>query len=97
MLQRADQVLADPYGDRSGRPGTRFLNPAAFALPALGTIGNHARNSIRGPRQWSFDMAVSRIFPLADQRFEFRVEAYNVTNSFRAIPPLSFSVIPRSG
>jgi hypothetical protein len=30
---------------------------------------------------------VSRIFPLGDQRFEFRVEAYNVTNSFRAIPP----------
>ena len=87
VLQRADQVLADPYGDRSGRPGTRYLNPAAFALPALGSLGNIERNSIRGPRQWSFDMALSRIFPVGDQRFEFRVEAYNVTNSFRAIPP----------
>lgn len=84
VLQRADQVLPNPYLDRSGRPGTQYLNPAAFALPALGTLGNHARNSIRGPRQWSFDMALSRIFPVGDnERLEFRVEAYNVTNSFR--------------
>jgi hypothetical protein len=87
VLQRADQVLENLYGDRSGGPGTRFLNPAAFALPALGTIGNIGRNAIRGPRLWSFDMALSRIFPLGDQRFEFRVEAYNVTNSFRAVNP----------
>jgi hypothetical protein len=88
VLQRADQVLANPYGDASGRPGTRFLNPAAFALPALGTLGNGGRNSVRGPRQWTFDMALSRIFPVTDtQRLEFRVEAYNVTNSFRASNP----------
>jgi len=88
VLQRADQILANPYGDTSGRPGTTYLNPAAFALPALGTIGNAVRNSVRGPRQWSFDMALSRIFPLGDvQRLEFRVEVYNVTNSFRAMDP----------
>lgn len=88
VLQRADQVLANPYGDTSGRPGTRFLNRAAFALPALGTLGNIGRNALRGPRQWSFDMALSRLFPLGDShRLEFRVEAYNVTNSFRAVNP----------
>src|SRR3989442_4603316 len=32
--QRALQVLGNPYGDKSGRPGTNFLNPAAFVIPA---------------------------------------------------------------
>jgi hypothetical protein len=82
--QRPNQVLDNPYGDRSGRPGTNWLNPAAFALPALGTYGDVGRNSVVGPPTWSFDMALSRVFRLGDRdRLEARVEAYNVTNSFR--------------
>jgi hypothetical protein len=87
-LQRADQVLASVYGDTSARPGVAFLNPAAFALPALGTLGNVGRNSVRGPRQWSFDMALTRAFTILEgQRLEFRAEAFNVTNSFRPVDP----------
>lgn len=83
-LQRANQVLADPYLDKSGRPLSQFLNPAAFALPALGTSGNSGRGSIQGPPTWSFDVALSRAFRLAEnQRLEVRAEAYNVTNTFR--------------
>jgi hypothetical protein len=84
MHQRANQILANPYGDRSGRPLTLYLNPAAFALPNTGTTGNVGRNSIMGPGSWSFDMALSRTFQVKEsQRMEFRVEAFNVTNSFR--------------
>ncbi len=82
--QRVNQVLANPYLDKSGRPDTQFLNPAAFAQPALGTLGNLGRGSIQGPPTWSFDTALSRAFRMGEtQRFEVRVEAYNLTNSFR--------------
>ena len=81
--QRASQLSGTPYGNGSG-PLSNFLNPAAFALPDLGTLGNIGRNSIRGPETWSFDLALSRAFSFReDQRLEFRAEAFNVTNSFR--------------
>ena len=86
--QRAQQVLVDPYGDKSGRPLTNYLNPAAFTQPALGTLGNVGRNSVQGPSTWQLDMGVSRSFQLREsQRFEFRAEAFNLTNSFRAMDP----------
>jgi len=82
--QRANQVLANPYGDKSARALTGYLNPAAFALPDLGTVGNAGRNSLYGPGTWSFDTALSRSFHLREsQRLEVRAEAYNLTNSFR--------------
>jgi hypothetical protein len=86
--QRAQQVLADPYRDKSGRPLTNFLNPAAFTQPELGTFGNVGRNSVRGPNSWQFDAAVSRVFRVREaQRLEFRAEAFNLTNSFRPQNP----------
>jgi hypothetical protein len=86
--QRANQVLDNPYGDKSGRPLTSWLNPAAFALPAPGMLGNAPRNSVLAPPVWSFDVALSRVFRVAsDERLEVRAEAFNVTNSFRAGDP----------
>src|SRR5439155_4221584 len=61
--QRVNQILADPYGDKSVK---NFLNPAAFALPALGTFGNVCANSVRGPSTWQFDAAISRSFQLRE-------------------------------
>jgi hypothetical protein len=82
--QRANQILASPYGDTSRRPLTSYLNRSAFDVPPLGTFGNMGRGSVRGPRTWSFDLALARVFSFReDQRLEFRAEAYNVTNSFR--------------
>ena len=53
--QRANQVLASPYGDKSL---TNYLNPAAFALPALGTLGNMGVRNVAGPGTWQFDLAL---------------------------------------
>ena len=86
--QRANQILEEPYGDKSGRPRTNWLNPRAFAQPALGTLGNYGRNSVQGPVTWAFDVALSRGFRIREnQILEFRADAFNLTNSFRPVSP----------
>jgi hypothetical protein len=83
--QRAQQILENPYGDKSL---TNYLNPSAFTLPALGSLGNMGPRNIAGPGTWQFDLALSRSFPLHErQRLEARAEAYNLTNSLRPDNP----------
>jgi carboxypeptidase family protein len=84
--QRPNLLLPDAiYLDTSGRPNTQYLNPAAFGQPTVGTLGNMGRVNIRLPLAWQFDMALARTFRLREaQTIEFRAEAYNVLNSFRA-------------
>jgi hypothetical protein len=101
--QRPNQLLADPFvRDRYTPTGANgflsFLNRAAFALPAPGTLGNMGRNSIQGPGYWNLDMAVSRIFQVREkQRLEVRAEAFNVTNSFRPANPSTSLNSPNFG
>lgn len=79
--QRPDQVLANVYGDKSLN---NYLNPAAFAQPALGTYGNMRPANIVGPASWQLDVALSRMFRIREaQRLELRAEAFSVTNSLR--------------
>src|SRR5205823_3371585 len=62
-----------------------WINPKAFALPALGTLGNTGRSSIPGPGFWEIDLALVRSFRIREgMRFELRGESFNLTNSFRA-------------
>jgi hypothetical protein len=84
-VQRVKQILGNPYGDKSIR---KFLNPAAFELPALGTLGNVGAGSIAGPGTWQFDVSLSRTFQFREkQKLEFRAEAFNLTNTFRMNDP----------
>jgi carboxypeptidase family protein len=85
--QRANQVLDDPYADMSINPangGMRFLNPAAFAQPATGTLGTGARNGIRGMGTRSLDLSLTRVIRIAGtQDVEVRVDAFNAFNWFQ--------------
>jgi hypothetical protein len=85
--QRVNQVLASPYGDKT--PG-KYLNPAAFDLPALGTLGNSGAGAVAGPGFWQFDAALSRTFQVREtKKLEFRAEAFNVTNSLHLNDPVA--------
>jgi outer membrane receptor protein involved in Fe transport len=78
--QRVNQVLDNPYGDKSLN---NYLNPAAFAYPAPGTLGNHRNASIEGPGFWTADLAISRLVSLASrQTLEVRIEVFNLLNNF---------------
>jgi hypothetical protein len=86
--QRPNQILGEPYNDKSASPLTNYLNLAAFQQPTLGTLGNMGRNNVRGPGTWQFDLSLSREFQIREsQKLEFRAEAYNFTNSFRPMNP----------
>jgi hypothetical protein len=85
--QRPNQILANPYGDKSV---TNYLNPKAFEQPAVGSIGNMGRANILGPGTWTLDMAMSRTFSINEkQRLEVRAEAFNVPNSLRKGSPIT--------
>ena len=78
--QRLNQVLESPYGEHTL---DTYLNRAAFAQPAAGTLGNHTRNSIEGPAFWTIDIALSRRIAIVNrQALELRVEAFNLLNNF---------------
>lgn len=58
-----------------------WFNTAAFASVPSGQYGDARRNSIIGPGTTSFDMAITKMFPLKEARvFEFRAQATNVFN-----------------
>jgi hypothetical protein len=80
-VQRGDLVQGDGYGDESLN---RWLDPQAFAQPALGTFGNSGRNAFVGPGARTLDLSLVRAFRfLATHRIEARVEAFNAFNWFR--------------
>jgi hypothetical protein len=92
--QRPNQVLVDTAASNQGSacanrsPCVSWLNPAAFAQPAAGTLGNLGVFTVSGPRFFQFDTAVVREFPVREgMRVEFRAEAFNVLNATRLNNP----------
>jgi hypothetical protein len=85
--QRVNQVSDDVYGDKTI---ASFLNRAAFAQPAPGTLGDYERNSIKGPGFWTVDMALSRTLAFGgSQSLELRVEVFNLLNNFNWGNPIT--------
>ena len=74
----------DPFA--SGTCGTptpcvKWLNPAAFAQPAIGTFGSLAKDSFRGPGFFGWDMGLFKNIPIRERvQFQFRAEFFNVFN-----------------
>jgi hypothetical protein len=85
--QRANQVSEDVYGDTQEDAQGRlvnYLNRAAFASPAPGTVGTSPRNGFVGPAYWNgVNLALRRLIGLGGtQNLELRIEAFNLLNTF---------------
>jgi len=75
-------------------PGLLYFDPSVYSLPAAGVQGNMKRHSgPDGPGFWQLDGSLFKRFQISDSKYaEFRVDAYNVTNSVRwANPNTTFS------
>jgi outer membrane receptor protein involved in Fe transport len=66
-------------------PGLLYFDPNAYSLPAANVQGSMKRNSgPEGPGFWEIDAALFKRFAIGASRYaEFRVDAFNVTNSVR--------------
>ena len=86
--QRPNQVSGDVYA--SPRTLTNYFNRAAFTQPGTGTYGNLTRNALTGPNYWSADLALARtVGVVGAQTLEFRLEAFNLFNTFNWGDPAS--------
>jgi hypothetical protein len=78
-----------------GSDPVNYLNPAAFALPALGTFGNLSRGLVRQPSLTNVDFSMNKNFALTERaRLQFRAEFFNLLNhpSFNGFGNSSFNV-----
>jgi Carboxypeptidase regulatory-like domain len=83
LATRPDRTTEPLFGEGT-KTMAQWFNPAAFSRPQPGMFGNAGVGSIRGPGFQTWDVALSKAFPLSvrgrDTRFFFRVEAFNVFN-----------------
>jgi hypothetical protein len=85
---RPNLVPGVPLTPPGGRTIAHWINPAAFAAPAAGTLGNAPRGLFPGPGTWQVDTGVAKTFSIAEKaRLEFRSEFFNVFNHPQLGPP----------
>jgi hypothetical protein len=82
-------VSCDPYAQGSAQTITNWFNRDCVSVPTEPSqpFGNAGRNTVKGPKFWQLDTALSKRFALGGPaRFEFRLEAFNLLNhtNFRA-------------
>jgi hypothetical protein len=80
-------VVGNPFANvPQGTPGlphgVRYFNPAAFAEPAVGTLGTAGTNVMYGPGFMNWDMTLTRRILLGreSRSLQMKVEAFNVFN-----------------
>jgi hypothetical protein len=75
----------------TGNRVQQFLNPAAFANPAVGNLGGPPAQ-VSGPPFRRLDFSLLRKFNLSESRyFEFRAETFNLTNTPNFAQPTSLN------
>jgi hypothetical protein len=75
-----------------------YLNPAAYAVPAVGLWGNSGRNSVVGPSQFALNAAITRTFRLGDRlNLDWRIDAINVLNQVTFASVNMFVTSPQFG
>src|SRR5262249_55904131 len=80
--QRPNLVQGPGCGNpATGNPGN-YINLSCFSFPALGTIGNLGRNTLRVPKIVNLDFSLFKNFNVIGERLkaQFRAEAFNLFN-----------------
>jgi hypothetical protein len=81
--------ISDPYAGSTTNPSQIvgsgatgfYLNPAAFAVPAVGTFGTCGPRSFHGPGIENVDLSAFKQFQIREHwRAEFRAEFFNALN-----------------
>jgi len=83
-VQRPNRI-SDPNSFLN-RSASQFFYKAAFTAAGQYVIGNSSRNPVRGPGLQNADVMIGKTFRITERlNFEFRAEAFNVSNT----PPLN--------
>lgn len=70
----------------AARSAAQWFDKSAFAAAGQFSIGTSSRNPVRGPGLQDADLMIGKTFVVSERaRFEFRAEAFNVSNT----PPLN--------
>jgi len=80
---RGVYVGGNPLGNTAchSAPCVSYLNPAAFAMPAAGTVGNVGKDALVGPHLFDWDMGVFKNIRATERwRVQLRGEFFNVLN-----------------
>jgi hypothetical protein len=74
--------IGNPFAGTSTDPRSGvWLNPAAFAVPSLGTFGNCGARNFHGPGLQNVDLSLFKSFAVTEStRVEFRAESFNLFN-----------------
>jgi Carboxypeptidase regulatory-like domain len=82
--QRPDYNPAPGCSVNAINPGNplNYIKTECFSFPALGTLGNLGRNTLRGPGLQDVDASLFKNWPLRHDRtrLQFRIEAFNLFN-----------------
>ncbi len=74
-------VIGDPNQVPSGSGPLQAINPAAFAVPANGTLGDPSKTLVRGPGLENWDISLVKGIPIQEKiQLQLRVEMYNAFN-----------------
>jgi hypothetical protein len=80
--QQADLVKSSVAIPGKVGPSSAYFDPLAFAPVTQARFGTAGFNILRGPRTVDLDTSLFRYFALTERfRLQFRVEAFNITNT----------------
>ncbi|HTS31086.1 MAG TPA: carboxypeptidase regulatory-like domain-containing protein [Bryobacteraceae bacterium] len=82
-VDRGVYVGGNPLGPGAchSAPCVSYVNPAAFALPAAGTVGNVGKGALSGPHLFDWDLGVFKNIRAGERaRLQLRGEFFNVLN-----------------
>ena len=92
------QLGQNPRTSNLGGTPNAWLNPATFAVPAAGVMGNANRNPLYGPGLNFWDMALEKDIKFSEWRsLESRFETFNTFNHANFGSPFNIVGFPIFG